>query len=73
MCEGTVEPPLGPHQRQEMRQRVLKDEARPPPQAQNKNVLLSAEGVDRDTARVAFFAELRSVLEPSVAAEQYNL
>ena len=60
------EPPLGPHQQEEMKQRVL-EHARA--FSQKDNVLASVEGVDAATARAVFFAELRSVLTAAEAAE----
>ena len=49
--------PLGPHQQHEMRQRVMQAAAAP---WWTKNLLASAAGVDADTVRAVFFAELRS-------------
>ena len=57
-------PPLGPHQRQEMRQRVLEAAAR---LSGEDNLLAAVEGVDADTARSTFFAELRSLLTGTTA------
>ena len=58
------EAPLGPHQQQEMRRRVLVEAADWP---SSDNLLASVEGVDAETARAVFFAELRSV--PTAAEE----
>ena len=56
-------PPLGPHQQQEMKQRVLQGVE----EYNDGNLLAIAEGVDRETARSVFFAELRSVLTATVS------
>ena len=50
-------PPLGPHQQQEMRQRVLSEVAK---LYRSGNCLAAAEGVDWRRARAAFFAELQT-------------
>ena len=60
-CEGGVDKPrllLGPHQQNEMRERVLQEIADLPPA---NNLLARVEGVHRDTVRAVFFAELRSL------------
>ena len=65
-CEsGMKEPPLGPHQQQEMRLYLVKEADAPD---HGGNLLDTEEGVDRDTARAVFFAELRSVLTAAAAA-----
>ena len=57
-CEdGVIEPPLGPHQQQEMRERVLKEAAQP----SEDNLLASADGVSPQAVRTVFFAELHAV------------
>ena len=59
-CSSVSDPPLGPHQQQEMRRQVLDDAVI---NTWDKDDLLSCvEGVERDAARAVFFAELRSVL-----------
>jgi hypothetical protein len=57
--------PLGPHQQQEMRQRVL-DETGASRWLQD-DLLATAEGEDADAVRDVFFAELRSVLTAAAA------
>ena len=69
-CEGGLAelqyPPLGPHQVQEMRQRVLGwVEA---DHYTCSNLLASKRGVPRDTVRALFFAELRSVMAVRAAS-----
>jgi hypothetical protein len=54
-------PPLGPHQQQEMRQRVIQ-EAAASCWRQSENLVATVQGLDRDSARALFFAELRSLL-----------
>ena len=64
-CEDSVvEPPLGPHQQQGMRERVLKEAAQP----LQDNLLASADGVSPQAVRAVFFAELHSVLTATVAS-----
>ena len=66
-CEADEwEPPLGPHQRPEMRQRVLTKVAN---RRMRKNCLAAAEGVDWRRARAAFFAELQTCLQRTRPAE----
>jgi hypothetical protein len=67
-CESSVDnpQPLGPHQQQEMRQRVL-EAAKTSWEEEYDNVLECEEGVDQETVRSVFFAELRSVLTTSSA------
>ena len=65
-CDGYLDlPPLGPHQQQEMRQRVLDEAAT---LLWWQDLLGSAEGVDADTVRAVFFAELRCVLSETAAS-----
>ena len=63
-CEGGLAelqpPPLGPHQHEEMRQRVL--ERVEADHYDSSNLLAGRRGVPRDTVRSVFFAELRSVI-----------
>ena len=61
----TQVPPLGPHQQQEMRQRVMDDVAA---RGSEDNVLASAEGASGKAARGLFFSVLRSMLK--AAAER---
>ena len=61
------EPPLGPHQQQEMRQRVM-EHARA--FSRQDNVLATVQGVDAGTVRAVFFAELRSVLTAQTATRR---
>ena len=56
---GLGRPPLGAHQQQEMRQRLLDDAAA---RHWEKDNLLNVGRADADTVRAVFFAQLRSVL-----------
>ena len=68
-CDGNVQPPpLGPHQRQEMRQRVL--DAAEAAGSQRDNLLSGVESPDGPTAREIFFAELQSILTKAERAEK---
>ena len=53
--------PLGPHRQQEMRHRLLDEIMHDRGKA--SNVLAAAHGVDPDSARAAFFAELLAVVK----------
>ena len=66
-CEAGVTQmqPLGPHQQQEMRQRVMDDVAA---RGSEDNVLASAEGASGKATRGLFFSLLRSMLK--AAAER---
>jgi hypothetical protein len=57
---------LGPHQQREMRQRMLDDAVAS--KWEERNLLASMDGVERDEVRAVFFSELRSVLTPTVAS-----
>jgi hypothetical protein len=59
------QPPLGPHQQQDMRQRVLDDAAGS--ECWKCNLLASVGGADADTVRAVFFSELRYVLSTTVS------
>jgi hypothetical protein len=57
--------PLGPHQQQEMRQRVLKAQEQLSGKISTRYT--GEAGVDDDTVRATFFAELCSVLTTTAA------
>jgi hypothetical protein len=61
---------LGPHQRQEMRQRVIDETmvSQTRGLSWDHDLLACAEGMDADTVRAVFFGELRSVLEAAAAS-----
>ena len=56
---------LGPHQQQQMKERVLQEVA---DLDNDSNLLASVEGVPRDTVRAVFFAKLQSVLAMAAPA-----
>ena len=57
--------PLGPHQQQEIRERVLGEVAAFRPE---KNLLADVQGAGEGTVRAVFFAELQSVLAGTAAS-----
>ena len=63
--DGDVDlPPLGPHQQQEIRQRVL-HAAAAQHWEEGQDWLQCTEGLDAARVRAVFFAELRAVLRAS--------